>query len=114
LTPKAKRIEILTLAVCVSAQSNAIQKHHGNMMLTGAIGIAAGACSTTAYLPQVIKAFRTRSTGDISLAMFSIMAAGAALWLTYGILISDWPVIATNAASLGLMSIILGLKIRYG
>ena len=83
-------------------------------MLVEYIGIAAGACSTSAYLPQVIQAFRTRSTGDISLPMFSIMAVGTGLWLTYGILINDWPVIGTNASSLCLTSAILALKIRYG
>ena len=46
--------------------------------------------------------------------MFSIMAVGTGLWLTYGILINDWPVIGTNASSLCLTSAILALKIRYG
>jgi len=46
--------------------------------------------------------------------MFTIMAMGTCLWLTYGILINDWPVIGTNASSLCLTSAILAAKMRYG
>jgi MtN3 and saliva related transmembrane protein len=83
-------------------------------VLIFALGAAAGFCTTAAYLPQLIRAWRTRSTRDISLPMFLLMVSGNALWLTYGILIADGPLIAANAVSLALSACILYLKLRHG
>ena len=78
------------------------------------IGFAAAFCTTAAYLPQVIRIWRTRSTADISLSMFSAMTFGVVLWLVYGIAIDSWPIIACNSVTLGLASTILILKLRHG
>jgi len=78
------------------------------------VGSVAGICTTGAFLPQVIRTWRTRSTGDISLGMFSLTVFGLLLWLVYGIVTDDWPLIVTDAASLMLATTILGLKLRYG
>ena len=78
------------------------------------LGFAAAFCTTVAYLPQVIRTWRTRSTADISLGMFSVMTVGVALWLVYGIAIVSWPIIAANAVTLFLAATILILKLRHG
>jgi MtN3 and saliva related transmembrane protein len=78
------------------------------------LGAAAALCTTSSFLPQLIRAWRTRSTRDISLAMFSVLVTGIFLWLVYGILIGDGPLIAANAVSLGLTGSILYLKLRHG
>jgi MtN3 and saliva related transmembrane protein len=78
------------------------------------LGLMAGACTTFAYLPQVIKAWRTRSTQDVSRGMFVMMVTGIVLWLTYGILQNDLPIIAANLASLVLTATILFFKLRFG
>jgi len=78
------------------------------------VGLAAAFCTTTAFVPQVIKTWRTRSTHDISLAMFSLMTLGIALWLIYGAFIGDLPLIAANLVTLVLAGTILVLKLRYG
>jgi MtN3 and saliva related transmembrane protein len=78
------------------------------------IGFVAAFCTTAAYLPQVIRTWRTRSTADISLGMFSVMTVGVALWLVYGIAIVSWPIIAANAVTLFLAATILILKLRHG
>ena len=78
------------------------------------IGLAAAACTTVAYLPQVIRVCRTKSTADISLGMFSIMTLGVVLWLAYGIAIGDLPIIAANTVTLALVSTILITKLRNG
>jgi MtN3 and saliva related transmembrane protein len=49
------------------------------------IGIIAGALSCTTFLPQVVKTWKSKSTKDVSLAMFLIATAGTTLWLVYGI-----------------------------
>ena len=78
------------------------------------IGFAAAACTTVAYAPQVIKVLKTRSARDISLGMFLIMVLGLALWLIYGLLCGDGPLIASNAVTMLLAGGILVMKLRYG
>ena len=78
------------------------------------IGFAAATCTTVAYAPQAIKVWKTRSTGDISLGMFLVMVLGLALWLIYGLLSGDAPLIASNAVTMLLAGGILGMKLRYG
>ena len=78
------------------------------------IGSAAAICTTCAYLPQVIRAWRTRSTHDVSLKMYLLMVLGTLLWLAYGVAITDWPLIGANAISLLFTGSILFLKLRYG
>ncbi len=85
-----------------------------NSMLITALGLAAAFCTTTAFAPQALKAWRSRSTADISLSMFLLMVAGIVLWLAYGVLIGDIPLIAANAVTLCLAGSILALKLRHG
>lgn len=77
------------------------------------IGLAAGTLTTAAFIPQVIRTWKTRSTRDISLGMFVAFCAGIALWTVYGFLIDSVPVILTNSITFVLASIILALKIRH-
>ncbi len=81
---------------------------------TSLIGLAAAFCSTIAFLPQAIKAWRSRSTQDISLVMFLVLVTGIALWLIYGVLKEDVPLIAANTVTLLLAGSILACKLRYG
>ncbi len=78
-----------------------------------AIGMVAGTLTTLAFLPQVVKTWKSRSTRDISLTMFLAFTAGVGLWLVYGILIEAWPVILSNLVTLLLAGIILFLKLRH-
>lgn len=77
------------------------------------VGLAAGFCTTIAFVPQVIHTWRTRSTEDISLSTFAIFFVGVLLWLFYGILRQDIAMIAANAVTLVLAGILLVLKLRY-
>ncbi|WP_371818977.1 SemiSWEET transporter [Roseococcus sp. SDR] len=79
-----------------------------------AIGLAAACCTTLAFVPQVVKTWRTRSTADVSLGMFVLMVVGMSAWLAYGLLIGDLPLILANAVTLTLASVILVLKLRHG
>ena len=78
------------------------------------LGLTAGFCTTLAFLPQVVKTWRTRSTADISLGMFSVLVFGIVLWLIYGALTGDLPLIAANTVTLVLTGAILVLKLRHG
>ncbi len=83
-------------------------------MLATVIGTVAGTLTTAAYLPQVVKVWRSRSAGDISLQMYILMVTGASLWVVYGLLLVQWPVIIANGVSLLFTAVILGFKLRYG
>ena len=77
------------------------------------IGFAGAIFTTTSFLPQAIKAWKTKQTKDISLGMYMLFLMGVLLWMAYGILISSLPIIAANAVTFALVLSILILKIRY-
>lgn len=77
------------------------------------VGFVAGICTTTSFLPQVIKTMRTRSTRDISLGMWFLLFVGSFLWLVHGIQIDSIPIILANGVTLVLVGIVLFLKVRY-
>ncbi len=79
-----------------------------------AIGLLAATLTTVSFLPQVIKILKTKHTKDISLLMYSIFATGVFLWLIYGILLKELPMILGNGITFILTVIVLILKIRYG
>ena len=83
------------------------------MMLPDVLGMIAGTLTTIAFVPQVVKTWRSKSTHDISYGMFILFSVGLILWLTYGIVIGAWPIIISNAVTLALALVILGLKFRY-
>jgi MtN3 and saliva related transmembrane protein len=84
------------------------------MNLIKLTGTLAAILTTTAYLPQAWRAWRTGSTHDVSLKMYLIMVAGTALWLAYGLALGDWPLIGANSVCLLLTGFILALKLRHG
>ncbi|OGR37049.1 MAG: hypothetical protein A2051_06030 [Desulfovibrionales bacterium GWA2_65_9] len=77
------------------------------------IGLAAGALTTAAYLPQVYKTWRTRNVGDISLTMYTSMTLGIFLWLVYGLFLQAPAIILANSVSLALVGGMLRMKIKY-
>ena len=78
------------------------------------LGLVAGFFTTVALLPQVVKVLVTRRTSDLSLMMYCIMLTGISLWLIYGIIIEDLPLIIANGISVFLAAIVLGFKLKYG
>lgn len=77
------------------------------------IGLVAAALTVIAFLPQLMKVWKTRSTRDISLGMFSIFCAAVFLWFAYGILTSDRPVIIANLLVFVQALVILAFKVKY-
>lgn len=83
------------------------------MNTTTALGLFAGLLTTIAYLPQLIKTWKTKSADDISWSMLITLCVGIVLWLVYGSSVHDLPLIAANIVTLVFSSSILILKIRY-
>jgi len=77
------------------------------------IGMIAGVLTTLAYVPQVVKVWRSRSARDISLGMFLLMNAGIALWLVYGLLINSPGLIGANVVTLCLTAAVLVAKLKF-
>jgi MtN3 and saliva related transmembrane protein len=77
------------------------------------IGYVAGALTVLSFLPQVVRAWRTKQTKDLSLGMFAILITAGALWIAYGVVTRDWPVIITNGGMVALNIAILTAKLRF-
>ena len=78
------------------------------------IGSLAALASTISFAPQAWKIIRTGKTADISIVMYAITVAAFALWLTYGILQEQWPLVASNGICLILSGFILGMTLVSG
>jgi MtN3 and saliva related transmembrane protein len=74
----------------------------------------AAVLTTAAFVPQAVHIIRYKETKAISLIMYVTFAAGVALWLTFGILIANWPIMLSNGITLMLTLAIVGMKLRYG
>ncbi|MBI2558888.1 SemiSWEET transporter [Candidatus Woesearchaeota archaeon] len=83
------------------------------MDYTTIIGSIAATLTTIAFIPQLIKTWKTKSARDISLGMFLIFCAGVFLWLIYGVLKKDAVIVIANFIVFVLSFIIFILKIRY-
>ncbi len=79
-----------------------------------ALGLLAGFLTTIGFLPQIVKGYRSKSMGDLSLFMPILIGIGLFIWLIYGILLDSLPLILWNAIALALNLIIIVLILRYG
>jgi MtN3 and saliva related transmembrane protein len=77
-------------------------------------GFAGATLTTLCWVPQALKVIREKDTRALSLTTTAAFTLGVGLWLVYGLALADWPLIAANALTLALMSVILVLKLRYG
>lgn len=78
------------------------------------IGMAAALLTTASFVPQAVKVVRTRDTGAISLAMYSLFTAGVSLWLAYGLLTSQLTIVVANAVTVVFAAVILTMKLGEG
>ncbi|CEJ48196.1 SemiSWEET transporter [Umezakia ovalisporum] len=77
------------------------------------LGLCAAGLTTSAFLPQMFKTWRTKSAKDVSYLMLITFMSGLLLWLIYGIYLKSWPIILANGITLFFNLIILWLKIKY-
>lgn len=83
------------------------------MEITQIIGFIAGIFTGVSLLPQLIKIIKEKKTEDISTWMLLILMGGLALWITYGVLIGNLPIIITNSFSLLINIIIIFLRFKF-
>jgi len=77
------------------------------------IGLIAGFCTTMAFLPQVYRTWKLKSAKDLSLGMFLVFVTGVSLWLIYGIMVDDLPIIVSNGFTLLFSGTLLYFKLIY-
>ena len=75
------------------------------------IGYMAATLTTVSFLPQAILTLKARDTDSLSLGMYSLFTGGVLLWLIYGVYLTNTAIIAANAVTFLLASIILSIKI---
>ncbi|MBI5587132.1 MAG: SemiSWEET transporter [Deltaproteobacteria bacterium] len=80
---------------------------------TTLLGLVGGTLTTSSFVPQVLKAVKTKSTKDVSLGMFALLSAGIFIWIVYGFMIDSLPVILTNIISFIFSTVILVYKIIH-
>ena len=77
------------------------------------VGIIAAVCTTSGFIPQIIRGMRTKRLDDISPIMYVLLIFGLSLWLSYGIHIEDIIIIVANAAGLVFSLFIVFLRLKY-
>lgn len=78
------------------------------------VSALAAILTTAAFVPQALHIIRHKETKAISLFMYVAFAAGVALWLLFGCLIGNWPIIISNAITIALALAIIAMKLKYG
>lgn len=77
------------------------------------LGYAAGSLTVVSFLPQVYRSWQTKRTGDLSMSMFALLITASSLWMIYGALNRDWPVVITNGGMVALNAALAVAKARF-
>jgi MtN3 and saliva related transmembrane protein len=77
------------------------------------LAFVAGALTSTGYIPQIIKGYRTRKLDDVSLIMPAVLGCGMFLWLIYGLAREDSAIIAANVVGASFTTLLVLMKMRY-
>jgi MtN3 and saliva related transmembrane protein len=78
------------------------------------LGFLAGTLTSLSQLPQVIKVVKTNNTKSISLWTYILLTTGMSVWLLYGIIIKDYPIIISNVVTISFTLTIIRYKVKFG
>ena len=84
-----------------------------NLQWIDYLGLVGAFLSSVTFLPQVYRAWKTKSVGDLSAWMIFILMANVSTWLIYGIVKKDIAIISANSIIMGLSLLMLYFKIAY-
>jgi MtN3 and saliva related transmembrane protein len=85
-----------------------------NSNIVELVGYGAAVLTTISFFPQVLKTWRSKSAGDLSVGMLLTFTVGVALWLIYGLALESIPVTVANALTLVQALFLLTLRLRFG
>ncbi len=77
------------------------------------LGLIAGALTTSGYIPQIVKGYRTKKMHDVSILMISILCVGMFLWIVYGYLVNDTALLISNIIGTTFLAILVAMKFHY-
>ena len=86
----------------------------GGLQWIDYLGLFGAFLSSITFLPQVFKAWKTKSVDDISTWMLVILMGNVTTWLVYGIVKSDFAIIIANAIIMGLTLLLAWFKVSFG
>lgn len=78
------------------------------------VGMGAAVLTTVAFVPQVIRTWRSKSAKDISLGWLITFISGVSLWLVYGLLLMAWPIIIANVVTFSLVAMLFWMRLNNG
>jgi len=84
------------------------------MQLSDVLGYLAATLTTVSFVPQAWRCFRTKDVSGISTRMYSVFTVGVAVWLAYGVVLGEVPMMIANSTTLVLACAVLVMKLRYG
>ena len=77
------------------------------------LGLLAGAITSSGFIPQLVRGFRTKKLDDVSLYMPLVLISGMALWLLYGIMLHDTSIMIANSIGVSCNLLLLTMKKIY-
>ncbi|MGD0038489.1 MAG: SemiSWEET transporter [Bacteroidota bacterium] len=83
------------------------------MFFVEVLGVLAAIGTTSSFIPQAYKVFKTKKTEDLSLGMFILFCGGTILWVIYGVIIISFPVVLVNSVTFVIAFYILIMKIKH-
>ena len=83
------------------------------MQISDWVGSLAATLTTVSFIPQALHTYRSKDVGGISLLGYSSFTVGVGMWLIYGLLLREGPIVIANAITVSFASLILLMKIRY-
>ncbi len=78
------------------------------------VGFLAAILGTICWVPQAWKAWATRDTSGLSLPSNLMFLLTVSLWLTYGLMVGDLPLILANACAVIAVMTIVTAKLKFG
>jgi len=77
------------------------------------VGVAAAVLTTSSFVPQIIKAYRSKTMDDVSRYLMILFATGTVLWMVYGLYKSDWVIVVANATATVFNAVLLYFKLSF-
>lgn len=77
------------------------------------IGLMGGLLTSIAVVPQVVRTWRTKHARDLSIWQPLLLIVGMLLWLVYGVMLGDMPLIVANSFSVACYLLLIVMKINY-
>ncbi|KIC15936.1 SemiSWEET family sugar transporter [Leisingera sp. ANG-Vp] len=83
-------------------------------MIAPYVGYLAAFLGTVCWIPQAYKAWASRDTSGLSLPSNLMFLATVSLWLAYGLMVGDWPLILANICAVTAVLVIVAAKLKFG